>query len=294
MSEMVTTEAINLSAVNKAYTGQRVLDRLNFSVGQGKIVGLLGRNGSGKSTMIECMLGLQQIDSGSRALLGDNPDNLSEDTRAKLGYVPQLVDSFGGMSGQQMLSFFKAFHHRWNDEKVRALLDRWSINDQRPINKLSPGERQRLAIIRALAHEPELLIFDEPVASLDPAGRRDFLSELVDNVIAHNTTVLFSTHILTDLERVASEVAILHGGKILLQQPADDLKESVVQITVAATQMEGLQKLLQTACCVVSRQSADTLITSAPREIQMRCQQEYSGLSIAPVSLEDFFIEVSK
>jgi ABC-2 type transport system ATP-binding protein len=128
----------------------------------------------------------------------------------------------------QMLDYFKAMYPRWNAVKVDALLERWGFGPLQlgtPIARLSGGEQQRLSIIRALAHDPELLVLDEPVSALDPAGRRDFLSELVDGVIERGTTVVFSTHILTDLERVALDVAFLKGGRIALQGPLDDLLE---------------------------------------------------------------------
>lgn len=222
----MTALPIQMRGVARRFGSKTVLDGLDWEVGPGQVIGLLGRNGAGKSTLMECLLGLREIDGGSIALFGESPDTLSDATRARIGYVPQKSDLFDWMTPLQMLDYFKALYPRWNDAKVEALLDRWGIDvamRNKPIRRLSGGEQQRLSIIRALAHDPELLVLDEPVSALDPAGRRDFLTELIDGVIERGTTVVFSTHILTDLERVALDVAFLKGGRIVLEGDLDDL-----------------------------------------------------------------------
>lgn len=214
-----------MRGVSKSFGKQQVLKQLDWHAEPGQVIGLLGRNGAGKSTLMECMLGLRELDAGQAMIFGEPVDALSDAARARLAYVPQHSDLFEWMTPWQMLGYFKAFYPRWNDAKVNALLDRWFSRDllSKRISNLSGGEKQRLSIVRALAHEPELLILDEPVASLDPAGRRDFLRELIDRGIDHETTMIFSTHILSDLERVALDVAFLKDGKITIQQPLDTL-----------------------------------------------------------------------
>jgi ABC-2 type transport system ATP-binding protein len=155
---------------------------------------------------------------------------LDDNARARIGYVPQRSDLFEWMTADQLLAYFRSFYPRWNTAKVDGLMSRWEIARDKPIGKLSGGQQQRLSIIRALAHDPELLVLDEPVASLDPAARRDFLGELVDQVMDRSTTIVFSTHILSDLERVALDVAFLSGGKIALHAPLDELLDSSVRL----------------------------------------------------------------
>jgi ABC-2 type transport system ATP-binding protein len=225
----MTAAIIEVSSIAKRFGTRAVLDTLSWTIMPGQVVGLLGRNGAGKSTLLECLLGLRETDSGKVMLFGEDATNLSEAARARIGYVPQASDLFEWLSPRQMLAYFRALYPRWNDAKVEALLARWGFDDLKcaaPISKLSGGEKQRLSIIRALAHDPDLLILDEPVAALDPVGRRDFLRELIDGVIERGTTVVFSTHILSDLERVALDVAFLKDGKIALQGPLDDLLEN--------------------------------------------------------------------
>lgn len=222
----MTASPILMRGVAKRFDSKPILDGLDWEVGQGQVVGLLGRNGAGKSTLMECLLGLREIDGGSISLFGESPAALSEATRARIGYVPQKCELFEWMTPLQMLAYFKAMYPRWNEARVEGLLARWGFDlamRNTPIRRLSGGEQQRLSIIRALAHDPELLVLDEPVSALDPAGRRDFLAELIEGVIERGTTVVFSTHILTDLERVALDVAFLKNGRIALEGDLDDL-----------------------------------------------------------------------
>ena len=214
---------IHMNKVIKHFGSQLVLEGLDWQVAKGQVIGLLGRNGAGKSTLMECLLGLREIDGGSVSLYGEAVDRLSDTVRARIGYVPQKSELFGWMTPLQLLDYFRALYPRWNAAKVAALLDRWGIDTllrNKPISRLSGGEQQRLSIIRALAHEPELLVLDEPVSALDPAGRRAFLAELVDGVIERGTTVVFSTHILTDLERVALDHTVHQFGKEGALDPA--------------------------------------------------------------------------
>ncbi|MCC6069703.1 ABC transporter ATP-binding protein [Massilia sp. GCM10020059] len=224
----MSTAIMHAKGIKKSFSGHAVLNGLDLEVKPGQVIGLLGRNGAGKSTLIECLLGLRELDAGQVSIYGEDVANLSEATRARIGYVPQKSDLFEWLTPDQMLAYFKALYPRWNDAKVEGLLERWGFDAlmrNKAIGKLSGGERQRLSIIRALAHDPSLLVLDEPVSALDPVARRDFLRELVDSVIERGTTVIFSTHILTDLERVAVDVAFLKDGKIVLQGGLDSLLE---------------------------------------------------------------------
>ena len=234
----------SLSGVSVGFHGkagaQAVLNRLDWSLLPGQVVGLLGRNGAGKTTLLESLLGLREVQAGTVSLFGRPVALLDAAARARIGYVPQQSDLFEWMTAQQLLAYFKSFYPRWNEAKVEGLLSSWDIARDKTIGKLSGGQQQRLSIIRALAHEPDLLVLDEPVASLDPAGRRDFLRELVDQVLSRGTTVVFSTHILSDLERVAFNVAFLSGGRIALQAPLDDLLESTRRLTGSAAAVQAL------------------------------------------------------
>ena len=220
--------------------GPTVLHQLDWQLLPGQVVGLLGRNGAGKTTLLEALLGLREPDVGSVQLFGQDAQALDDAARARIGYVPQQSDLFEAFTPTQLLAYFRSFYPRWNEAKVEGLMSRWEIPREQPIRKLSGGQKQRLSIIRALAHEPDLLVLDEPVASLDPAGRRDFLRELVGDVLDRGATVVFSTHILSDLERVAFNVAFLSQGRIALQAPLDELLEQVRAFSGSVAEMATL------------------------------------------------------
>jgi ABC-2 type transport system ATP-binding protein len=291
----MTEPIIRMSSVSKHFGSKRVLDQLQWQVQPGQVIGLLGRNGAGKSTLLECLLGLRELDGGSVTLFGEDAANLSEQARARIGYVPQSFELFEWMTPVQMLDYFKALYPRWNHAKVEALLRRWGFDAlmrQTAIGKLSGGEKQRLSIIRALGHQPELLILDEPVSALDPLGRRDFLRELVDGVIEYGTTVIFSTHILSDLERVALDVAFLKDGRIALQGELDTLLEGARRVTGPSAVLDGVslpgevrRQRSNGTTTVFVRESGAELASLAQRDIAMRVEQ---------LSLEDLFIEVTQ
>lgn len=291
----MTTPVVAMQAVQKTFGSRAVLRSVDWQIGQGKVIGLLGRNGAGKSTLIECMLGLRETDAGSTRLFGEAVPNLGEAARARIGYVPQKSDLFDWLTPDQLLAYFRTLYPRWNEARVENLLTRWGFDAaarRQRIGTLSGGQQQRLAIIRALAHEPDLLVLDEPVASLDPVGRRDFLRELVCDVLGRGTTVLFSTHILSDLERVAFDVAFLKDGRIALQAPLDELMEGARRVTAMAPHVESLRfghelgrvQHANGAVSVVAR------LTSEEAELL----RHRPGLHLEPMSLEDLFEEVTR
>ena len=286
---------IALSALSKQYGAQPLLDRLDWQVAPGQVVGLLGRNGAGKSTLLECLLGVRAVDGGTACLFGENVRDLSAAVRADIGYVPQTADLFGWQTPLQMLAYFKALYPRWNDAKVEALLRRWGFDGARRhqrIAELSGGEQQRLSIIRALAHEPALLVLDEPVSALDPVGRRDFLRELIDGVIERGTTVVFSTHILTDLERVALDVAFLKDGAIALQGELDGLLEGARRISGPAALLADV-RLASELSRTVDGDGAITIIARDAANAALALAAHGGAVRVDRLSLEDLFVAVT-
>jgi ABC-2 type transport system ATP-binding protein len=281
-----------MSSVSKSFGSQRVLAGLDWQIAPGQVVGLLGRNGAGKSTLLECMLGLREADGGSVALFDEDVAALSDAARGRIGYVPQRTDLFDWLTPVQMFDYFQAMYPRWNRARVEGLLSRWDFGPHlrnKPIRRLSGGEQQRLAIIRALAHEPDLLILDEPVSSLDPVGRREFLRELVEQVIERGTTVVFSTHILSDLERVAFDLAFLKDGRIALQGQTDALLEGARRVVVPAA------TLPRAPLAGEVRRRHEGGMTSVIVQTQgddvARLARE-PGVRVEKLSLEDLYMEV--
>ncbi len=278
-----------LQGLTVSFGGQRVLDGLDWSLTSGRVVGLLGRNGAGKTTLIETLLGLREPGAGQAQLFGQPSLALADDARARIGYVPQRSDLFEWLTADQLLAYFRSFYPRWNTARVDGLMSRWDIPRDKTIRKLSGGQQQRLSIIRALAHDPELLVLDEPVASLDPAGRRDFLGELVDQVIDRQTTIVFSTHILSDLERVAVDVAFLSGGRIALHAPLDELLESSVRLGGVPADIRRFvdQHQLQ----AISRDAGVPVIARGRDAAAM--PPATTTVSVDPATLEDLFLALT-
>ncbi len=280
---------VRLQGLDVAFGAQRVLDGLDWSLPTGQVVGLLGRNGAGKTTLIESLLGLREPDAGQALLFGQPSIALDDAARARIGYVPQRSDLFEWLTADQLLAYFRSFYPRWNTAKVDGLMSRWDIARDKPISKLSGGQQQRLSIVRALAHEPELLVLDEPVASLDPAGRRDFLGELVEQVADRGTTIVFSTHILSDLERVALDVAFLTGGKIALHAPLDELLESSVRLGGVPADIQRF--IAEHQLQAVSRGAGGPLIARGRDAEHM--PRATPTVSVDRVTLEDLFLALT-
>lgn len=212
------------------YEGSNVLTGVDLALAPGSVLGLIGRNGAGKSTLIRAMLGLLQPLAGEARVFGEPAHALSDTAKARLAYVPQQPEALAWLSAAQMLDYVGRFYPRWDKAFARDTLARWGIPANKLLARLSPGERQRVDLIRALASQPDLLVLDEPAAALDPVARRELLREVALRAGEAGTTVLFSTHIVSDLERVASEVAFLHQGRLLIHCGVDETKERYARL----------------------------------------------------------------
>ncbi|QDT43071.1 ABC transporter ATP-binding protein YtrB [Gimesia alba] len=219
--------------LKKQFQEPPVLTGLDLQIKAGQVVGLLGTNGSGKTTLIKCILGLLKASSGMSTIFGQNSWDLDAAAKSRLGYVSQEFALLPWMTVQAMTEYTGAFYAQWDQTFVNTLLKEWSLNETQRVGALSVGQRQKLAVIIAMGHHPELLILDEPVASLDPVARRQFLQSLIDFTEEENT-ILFSTHITSDLERVASHVAFLDKGKVGFFGELDLLKQQVKRIRITA------------------------------------------------------------
>lgn len=210
--------------------GQTVLHGICASVQPGDVVGLLGKNGAGKTTLLETLLGFGLPAFGQVRLWGEVSAELSSGNKHRIGYVPQRDELPPNMTAAKLFKLYSQLRPRWNSELVDRLMDEWELWPQRRIHKMSEGQKQKLAIVLALAHEPELLVLDEPVASLDPLARRQFLQQLMDYAAADNRSIIFSSHIVSDMERIANRIWCLKEGQLIFDQPLDDLYQSVVRI----------------------------------------------------------------
>jgi ABC-2 type transport system ATP-binding protein len=226
LQDIAAIEADSLSL--QATTGL-LLDQVQLRIPQGAVVGLLGRNGAGKSTLMRCLLGLTPPSGGSSRLLGEPSAALSDATRTRLGYCAQSPDLFGWLNGHEHLQEMQAVYPRFDMPRALRLATVLDLPLGQRADRLSLGDQQKLAVVLALAHDPDLLLLDEPVASLDPISRRDVMRALfAERAEGAERTVLLSSHLLADLERVVSHVLFLRQGRVQLFGAWDELAENLL------------------------------------------------------------------
>lgn len=291
----MTESVLKMCGVTKRFKQKTVLDQLDFSVPRGSVTGLLGKNGAGKTTLLKCALGLQTPQTGTITVLGEDSRLLSGKAKARLAYVPQEVSLYPWMKIRQVVAYTAAFYPRWNTPLIERLIKEWEINPEDKVGPLSTGQLQKLGILLALGHEPELLILDEPVASLDPAARRQFLATLLDIALDGERTVLFSTHITSDLERVADRVAILKEGRIVYDDELSLLKDSVkrLRVSVPTGLPDELRKLPGMLRCEANGKTAVFSLRGFQVDLPERLAREWSAeVSVEDLNLEEIFLEL--
>ncbi len=222
-----TPLVIDTHDLTKTYKGVQALKSLDIQVHKNSIFGFLGPNGAGKTTTIKLLLGLIRPTAGSASVFGMDSIAQSVDIRARIGYLPQEPHFYEYMTARQTLRFTARFFFKGPDKAIEARVDEMlhlvdlAEKADRPLKTFSGGERQRLGIAQAQVNYPDLLILDEPAASLDPIGRRDVLE--VMSRLRKYTTIFYSTHILDDVQRVSDTVVILNKGQLVAEGPIEQL-----------------------------------------------------------------------
>ncbi len=288
--------ALSLKEVSKKFGSKEVLKSIDFAVPAGTIMGVVGKNGAGKTTMIKCLLGLLKLDSGQARVFDDDSWNLSLETRQRIGYVPQVMTGFRWLSVKGLLEYTGSFYEFWNTEKVNSLVSEWELDPEAKISTLSVGERQKLSIILAMGHEPDLYIFDEPVAGLDPVARRKFIKQLIDLNISKNKTMLFSSHITSDLERVAADIALLKNGEMVFMGDLASLQERVRRVHVQAQQdLPDPLPLSNVVSSTVNRTAATAIVDGVSDEEILGLEQKLSArITVEQLNLEEIFLELNR
>lgn len=228
----MTELAVTTHDLDHAYDVERTLRGLTLDVPRGSVFGLLGRNGSGKTTLLRILLGVVRATGGQCQVLGRDPVTDAIAIRTRVGYVPQTCDFDPSMTARQTLDFVRGFYPgTWQDELATALLDRFEVPLGKRVAELSGGHKARLSLVAALAFDPELLILDEPTAGLDAVVRRDFVESVIELMTDEGRTVLLASHQLNEVELLADRVAILEGGRLLVDATVDELKEQLCRVT---------------------------------------------------------------
>jgi ABC-2 type transport system ATP-binding protein len=240
---MTNEPAIRIAGLAKKFRGNEVLSDVSFEVPAGQTFAFLGRNAAGKTTTIRSLMGLLTPDAGSISVLGLDPQQKPLAVRRRVGYLAEDQHMFGWMTVNQIVGFLAPFYDTWDDALAKRYLREFEVPLHQKIKQLSKGQNVRLGLVLALAHRPELVILDDPVLGLDPIMRKEFNRDLIAHLQGEGRTVLYSSHLLYEVEPVADRVGILHRGRIVRQGGTDELREEVKRLIVPSTALGRLPPL---------------------------------------------------
>ena len=224
-TEPMSAPVIQIDQLTRRFGSTLALDAVSLTIPRGTVFGLLGANGAGKTTLIKHLLGLLKAQSGTVQVFGKNPVNKPQEVLARIGYLSEENDLPEWMRVDELLQYTRAFYPSWDQAFAERLCQEFQLDTSKRVKHLSKGQRARAGLVVALAYRPELLVFDEPSSGLDPIVRRDILGAIIRTVAEEGRTVVFSSHLLNEVERVADSVAIIHRGQIVYSNALDQLKQ---------------------------------------------------------------------
>lgn len=273
---------IEVRGLCKKFGQVNVLRGLDMTVEQGQVYGFLGRNGAGKSTTLKILVGILTCGSGTVELFGQSMSGKKTDLRARIGYVAQEQNFYGWMTPKDLGAFVRGFYPNWDDELYHKLLSSMDLPRDRKVETFSGGMLAKQGLAMALAHNPPLLVLDEPTAGLDPVARREFLQMVLEQKQTRGTTILFSSHLVEEIERAADTVGILEQGTMLYEGRLDALSRQV-----------GMLKVPEEASSPELGDAVEVL-RKLPDGWVIRCQDADSlaALQASPMTLEDIFVEL--
>ena len=222
MSEFV----IAVSELTRRFGARTALASVTLSLPRGSVYGLVGANGAGKTTLIKHILGLLRAQEGSVRIFGYDPVADPVAVLSRVGYLSEENDIPGWMRIEELIRYSRAFYPAWDDAYAEELRKMFALDPMAKVKSLSKGQKARAGLLIALAHRPELLVLDEPSSGLDPIVRRDILGAVIRSVAEEGRTVLFSSHLLEEVEQVADHVTMISGGRIVVSAPLNEIKES--------------------------------------------------------------------
>ncbi len=284
--------------IHRAYRkGLDVLNGVSFAIEPGQIVALLGKNGAGKTTLIRIAMGMIETQRGSVRVFGLDPRVDAVEVKRRVGYVAedQILPPF--LKVRQVVELHRGLFPTWDDDLARHLGERFAVDPEARIKTLSKGQARQVALLCAVAHRPELLILDEPAGGLDPAARREFLETSIRLLNESGTSILFSSHYMSDVERMADRVVMLDGGKVLIDSPLDDLRESYSLALVTPGPEVTRERLLGLEGCFAVREcpgSLHAIFQLEPEEAREALESALGNgdLRTTRVALEEMFIEL--
>ena len=283
---------VEMLGVTRKFDKKTALADLSLSVPQGVVFGLIGGNGAGKTTLIRHLLGLLRAQAGSVRVFGADPVSSPVEVLGRIGYLSENRDLPDWMRVAELMRYTRAFFPKWDAAYAEELRKDFDLAPDARIKTLSRGQRARAGLLVAVAHRPDLLILDEPSSGLDPVVRRDILGAIIRATADEGRTVLFSSHLLDEVERVADRIAMIHEGRIVLTAPLDEIKETHRRVTLRFGQAAERAPTLEgaTACC---GQGAEWTYVCSGDMGQVQRKAQAIGASIvgdAIPSLDEIFV----
>ncbi len=273
--------ALEISGLTKTYP-DFVLDHVSFTVPSGSIVGLIGENGAGKSTTINAALGLVQKEDGVISIL--DREELDRDIKEQIGVVFDGSNYPEILSPRKLNRVMKNIYSSWDEKIYFDLLKQFSLPQDKQIKQFSKGMKMKLAISAALSHHSKLLILDEATSGLDPVVRDDILDMLLDFVQDEEHSILVSSHITSDLEKIADYIVFIHEGKVVFEMPKDELTEQYGIIKCGAAQFEALDK---SELIAYRKMDYEWQALVSDRE---RMQKKYPKAMIVPATIDEIML----
>jgi len=235
----VTETAISVQGLSQGYGKHAVLENVSLEIARGQTVALLGRNGAGKTTLIRTLLGLLPPQVGGVSVLGLDPATNAVEVRRRIGYLAEDQAVYGWITADEIGNFLAPFYPTWDAKLANDLLDRFGVPRRVRVKHFSKGQNVRLGLALALAHRPEVVILDDPALGLDPITRKQFNRDIIDWLQAEGRTVLYSSHLLYEVEAVADAVAILDHGRIVRAGATEELQREVKRVAVSVDALAG-------------------------------------------------------
>ncbi len=283
---------VQMRNVSKRFGKIQALDKLDLDIKRGEIVGLLGANGAGKSTLLRHIIGLYLADQGQCATFQTDTAKLSPRELGRIGYVHQEGELLEWMTTKQLIRYVSAYYENWNHRLEDKYITDFDISLKDRVGSLSPGQRQKLAILLAIGFEPELLILDEPASALDPVARSQFLDLLLHIIQDENRTIIISSHILSDVEKVIDRTLIMRQGKMLCDSSFDNLREEFIKVTVTSLDGRlpvklGFENMID--CEREDCQAVFTVQNLSQQELENKAKDLNCEIEIRPLSLEEIY-----
>lgn len=283
---------IEIDRLTKFYGTREIVHDLSLKVPAGSIYGFLGRNGMGKTTTIRVLLGFEEPTRGSTRVFGEDSRSLSAATRARIGYLPEGHHVYGWMTVQECGKFQASFFPKWNQGIFEAVITHFRLQPKMKAGHLSRGQRAGLCLALTLAPEPELLVLDDPALGLDPVARRSLLQSMLYVTRQPNRTILFSSHLLSDVERVADRIVVLDGGVLRADCTVETFRQRLQHYVLtfrdtppSAPALPGLLESFRT-----DRELLLTLANATPDVEARLAELQPESIDRVPMNLEDAFV----